>query len=437
MAKKSLQDKIEDIRKEERIRIGYVLDKVLESKRKDEQYDRYLTRLSGEKFKRKIEQFKQSFSEIELKRFILKSSEFTKIRKERLLLIIDSKLKEFTDTKVDYLLASRDVTFEIKQKYGANPEIIHYYLYEQNPSKELRKVRSETPVVLSSKLDEFSKAIKQMREENIKIDSLQKYLSMKLINEYSGLEIKTEKIRKQIKQLSEMRVFLFLYFELIPKVLDSLPDFTLIRNDANKKDSTKLQLKLLQDFKIDVFKLAYFYITENIFRDDFAIEYHIITKEIEEKELALKYENFKRERENKEIEEKIKENFIPEFAEMKNLKPKEINITVDYLKQGKELTIEVRGITVKGGFELLDLYSKKRGKKDNKGKPTKDYQYLIMLLESHKFKALENADFGSEEKLTSRTREFNNLFRRKFPIGKQRVIDKKQNKFPEPIFHLD
>lgn len=41
-----------------------------------------------------------------------------------------------------------------------------------------------------------------------------------------------------------------------------------------------------------------------------------------------------------------------------------------------------------------------------------------------------------EKVITSRTKEFNNLFRRKFPLNKQRVIYKPRKQFPKPLFHI-
>jgi hypothetical protein len=141
------------------------------------------------------------------------------------------------------------------------------------------------------------------------------------------------------------------------------------------------------------------------------------------------------------IDELIEENnqdnneFIPQFADMQNLAPNDIYINIDYREhsQGNELTIKIRDISISGGFGLLDLYSKK-GKK---GKTTKNFKYLQCLLDPNKFREYERSDKGSEELLTSRTREFNNLFRRKFPIGKQRVVKKLHNQNPMCLFHLE
>jgi hypothetical protein len=126
--------------------------------------------------------------------------------------------------------------------------------------------------------------------------------------------------------------------------------------------------------------------------------------------------------------------YIPEFADLQDLEPREIFITVNFRKhsQGKELTIEIRDIVIKGGYGLLDFY-----KKGKKGKTTKNFKYLQCLLDPYQFRDYERADKGSEELLTSRTREFNNLFRRKFPIGKQKVIKKSHGKYPKELFDLE
>ena len=140
------------------------------------------------------------------------------------------------------------------------------------------------------------------------------------------------------------------------------------------------------------------------------------------------------------INKESKTDYIPEFAKIQNLKPGDITISIDFYNQGKELIINVGKIDVKGGFGLLDFYDKRNGK------PNLNYVFLTSLIEGQ-WDEIIRAKFKSVEKngaiitiiepvITSRTREFNNLFKRKFPIGDQKVINKAQNKFPEPLFTL-
>lgn len=157
--------------------------------------------------------------------------------------------------------------------------------------------------------------------------------------------------------------------------------------------------------------------------------------------LHLAAEKTEREREIKLKEEKknSKKDYITEYADMKNLKPDEIDIVVSY-KQSKfdddidkvveKIIITVRGIKVyRPG--LLDLYSTK----GRITKPNVNHEFLMCLLEPLKFKQFEYDNKGSEAKLTSRTRQFNDMMKRKFPIT-ERAVKKPHHNKPIEKFKL-
>jgi hypothetical protein len=177
-----------------------------------------------------------------------------------------------------------------------------------------------------------------------------------------------------------------------------------------------------------------------------------------------------------------KANFIPEFSDLEDLTPDDINLYINYFKTGNELLIKIRDRKANGGLDLLDFYDRRDGKINLnkyyldslkecrldeeiekrismriknispgiKKELEKDIKEQIKLEEKYndifddntsgshfqtelKYKIKKHC---GEEVITSRTREFNNLFRRKFPIDKQKVIKKQHKQFPEPLFHL-
>ncbi|MBT3756277.1 MAG: hypothetical protein HOD64_12875 [Candidatus Cloacimonetes bacterium] len=283
MSTNRITEKINKIDRDRKKRTKEVLSKIEQSMNKFEYYNNYLDRLKKKHLNLGIEKVKHYFSEKELEYFNINENKFNDNNKKRLIKIIANKQNEINSIQIKIIIALKELTYKINQKYEANKEIIYYYLYEQDLSEEILKIRNETttPTLIFSEnneIDEFSKKIIEMRNENTKINDISEFISIKLISQYENLENEIENNRKQISTLSEMSVFVDAYFEFIPIVISSLPVFDFSYYDSNEKSNKKSQFPLVKNCTIDVIQLAYFYIHNNFFRNDFVEEYSMALK---------------------------------------------------------------------------------------------------------------------------------------------------------------
>jgi len=285
----SLNEYINSIKEDQKNRTRKVIEKITNPMQELKRYNEYLDQLMKRNLIQQIEEVKAYFDKNVIELYYLKKDNINSGRKRKLLKIISSKQREIVSTQINKIHTLNQLSRNINLKYEANKETIYYYLFEQDLSDNILKIREENPIqtIGLSKPDEFTEKIMDMRKEKTYIDSIAEYLPISNIFEYEKLESQIEYKNKQNIFLSEMRVFIDNYFEFIYDVIHSLKVFGFQNYDVIQKKDNNNQLSLIEDNEIDLIKIAYLYIKFNYFRNDF-IEEYISKKELPEDNLTVK-----------------------------------------------------------------------------------------------------------------------------------------------------
>jgi len=422
----SLNEYINSIKEDQKNRTRKVIEKITNPMQELKRYNEYLDQLMKRNLIQQIEEVKAYFDKNVIELYYLKKDNINSGRKRKLLKIISSKQREIVSTQINKIHTLNQLSRNINLKYEANKETIYFYLFEQDLSDDVLKQREEAQSQISifSKPDEFTERIMEMRKEKTHIDSIAEYLPISDISEYEKLESQIEYINKQNIFLSEMRVFIDIYFEFIPDVIHSLKVFEFQNYDVIQKKDNNNQLSLIENNEIDLIKIAYLYIKFNYFRNDFIEEFTIQKQEL-----------------NKTSNRNLTRP-LPEFVDVYNLKWSNLYFYFIY-KQFKHKNedriatlLEVKAKTKNGiittGIKDLSYFGfQSRSRKKDSGL----FEVLRKLnVGVTEYKSDKNSVLRNNDKCNRFCRHLRTLFPN---ISDKRPIPKyKQDQFPEPKFNI-